>query len=289
MKRRKTGVRVVSMLLMVAMVFSLVPGMVGTVEAESVVLPIDQTTEFDFATDFQKHLEKIEAFRLFVENKSSNEKEITDGDFFKKEYAIEFFNKMVISGEIRGLPLLDPDMQYVPDVLSSIAVRRAELWLAAFAVGAAFPNASYFFRHSLQDNPPDMYLFNHPVMVPIRNNRAYEERILAIRRHLRYFPSYSRVAGITFCFWNGMDMHLTLNRARMGARSLRNLNRLDITITDLYNFEWAGTLGYGVGVVRWAVTIINNAAVDAQRDGVVVPYNITIFQTYRDIEWMPLW
>ncbi len=305
MKRRKTGVRLVSILLTVAMLFALMPATVAAEGQERIlpgegveILPIESSvvrtpivvpaTEFDVSIDFQKHLEKIEAFRLFVENKSSNDKEITDSDFFKKEYAIEFLNQMIISGEIKGIPLLDPKMQYVPEFVSFKDYIRAQLWLVALPVGIVFPNASYFFRHSLQDNPPDLYLFNHPIMDVIRNNGNYVDRIDAIRKHLLRSPFYSRIDCIVFERRDGVDLHLTLNRARLRGRSRRALNRLDITVTDRYNFEWMENLGYREGVVDWAVTIINNLAVDAQNYGAVVPYDITIFHTYRDVVWMPL-
>ncbi len=208
-----------------------------------------------------------ELLDLYNKYSSKNKIDKETLEFNAEEDLNNFVQYMVDNGII-------PDSQQAKQDIS-IAFLRAQFNLAA-SIGEklGYEHAADFLRHSLQDDPEDLYfapgtevsdwiLESDEVQSLISDFQDY----VTGRSLSRRFTSGSTILN------SDRDYFLALNKVDYridGVKSGRRWN-LDIDIIDEYDFDYSWEY-----VDELIATIVNNYAALAEDLGAIVPYDIRI-------------
>ncbi|QSZ27673.1 hypothetical protein ACETAC_01855 [Aceticella autotrophica] len=140
-------------------------------------------------------------------------------------------------------------------------------------ISPILPRTAYFFQHSLNDNPSNVYLGSSDSIVPeIKATNAYRSAIASFKQSgSNYRWNYPVVFTSSNASW---DLYLSLHGTNMDSYS--SGNRITSYIRDRYDFQWMKYPYMERGISHEVVRIINNYAYIAQSIGAVVPYKINI-------------
>ncbi|QSZ27675.1 hypothetical protein ACETAC_01865 [Aceticella autotrophica] len=242
-----------------------------------------KTIETNSSNDYNNFLKDVENFKQFKKSQKLKQGTLSNDDFELK-CAIEYYNQKVKNGQLTG-PLLNPNDFITVKTNKSISAQtnvttlyydkysvRAQLWVASLMISPILPRTAYFFQHSLNDNPSDVYLgSSNPIVPEIKATNAYKSVIATFKRSGSSYQRNPLIFTPSNASW---DLYLALHYTTIYSYS--SGKSITSYVTDTYDFQPKNWGGYGSGIPDAAVTLINNYGVYAQSVGAVVPYYISI-------------
>ena len=197
---------------------------------------------------------------------------INDGDYDAQQY--------ITSGVIR----FAFSMYYIKKPYLSDMIQKLQLYIFRYAVQHLKEGendfAAFCLEHSLKKNPKDIEITEKNVIKKIKNEPVFKQNIDNFLRKNRTKKSFSENNNIEF---NDGDLFKSLHGATLYVSGKRQNDKwkLDITITDLYDFTELTKLQdyikenqeYGESI---EAAVGNNLALIATSCSVIHKYNITI-------------
>jgi RHS repeat-associated protein len=132
------------------------------------------------------------------------------------------------------------------------------------------------FMHSLQDNPQNLtFREGSPQSQLIR---AAPEYLSALDRIDERHGCSQSFAGTETVFFRGADLRGSIQRAFVdySGEYVGGQHRLDVTVRDIYNFEWQSNYGGYGGWRSWLWVSAGNAGWMGERTGLLQPYEVRI-------------
>lgn len=161
------------------------------------------------------------------------------------------------------------------------AVVRANLRIAADdAEAIGWTTASACLKHSLQDNPVDVYIEStDPISTQVKNSSPCKQIISDFKSYVKGKKLSSRTTSGSTILNSSTDLTLAFNRVSYVATGTKNSSTgvwtLKITFKDTYDFDNGKWTSAG-GLKAATINALNAYGVHAQSVGAVVPYDIQI-------------
>ncbi|MGG2114203.1 hypothetical protein ABFY60_27925 [Lysinibacillus pakistanensis] len=211
------------------------------------------------------------------------ENKLTQQEILELDEAVleEFVDYAVDSGAIYN----------TMEARAEVLVKTVRLQFKAVVAGGklvGYTTAADLLNHSLQDSPKDLnYASGTAISNQVKSSKEAENIVNDIKKYVqnRKLGSYTTSGSTTLN--STKDLFLAFNKVSYVAESTKNLKTgqwtTTITFKDEYDFDeiaWKNVSGLG----QAAVAALTNYAVEAERIGAIVPYNIKITTTHTFYE-----